>query len=295
MNIGFTTGYTEAYWGDWFAAKQIGGSERIVVELGRALARAGHSVTTRLPYAGDELVWDGVRYVPLGAVAGTYDLVFAFDDFDVRDVGRAVLVACRSDPPRHTSFDQMIFLSPHHARLMGHPQRPWVGGGVDLGDYREPKKRIPRRVICTSSPDRCPSATAIGQHFDFVHTYKPVGGIGREYDRSELIEVQQTAQVQIYPLDPIRPSDFWSMSVLEAMAAGTPAILSDADSMPELWGETAWMLPRPIRLGEWNEAVEELLGNARLWTKFSDRGKKKAQDLTWDKQAERYLAYAMET
>ena len=52
MNIGFSTGFAELgnYWGDWFGAKQIGGSERIVVEIATALSRAGHQVTVRLPY-----------------------------------------------------------------------------------------------------------------------------------------------------------------------------------------------------------------------------------------------------
>jgi hypothetical protein len=150
-------------------------------------------------------------------------LLFCADDFDRKDeADRTVLVACRSDPPPRTDFDEMVFLSRTHAELMGHPTRPFVGGGVDLADYRAPLPRVPRRVICTSSPDRCAQASAIGAAFDFVHTYRPVGGVGHEYTRDELVRIQQTAMVQIYPLDPRRPSDMYSMSVLEAMAAGTP-------------------------------------------------------------------------
>ena len=293
MRIGLSTGYTETFWGDWFTAKQIGGSERIVVRLGEELARAGHSVTTRLPYEGDEFTRAGVRYAPLSAGRSTFDLIFAFDDFAVRDVGRTVLVACRSDPPRHTAFDEMIFLSQHHARLMGHPDRPSVGGGVDLADYGD-KKRLPQRVICTSSPDRCPLASRIGADFDFRHSYRPVGGVGKELDRAALIDLQRTAMVHIYPLDPVRPSDFFSMSVLESLAAGTPVVVSDADSMPELWSDVTLMLSRPIRLAEWHEAVEWLLTDKRKWKRMSEAGKKKAADLTWEKQASRYLAIAMD-
>ena len=177
---------------------------------------------------------------------------------------------------------------------MGDPGAPFVGGGVDLADYERPAKRLPRRVVCTSSPDRCPAASAIGQGFDFVHTYRPVGGVGQELDRAALIEVQQTAMVHIYPLDPVRPSDFFSMAVLESHAAGTPVITSDRDSMLELWGESAWVIPGDIRLAEWHEAVTELLGNKRLWRVFSEAGRKRAQNFTWDLQAARYLRVAME-
>ena len=188
----------------------------------------------------------------------------------------------------------MIFLSAHHAALMGHPGAPFVGGGVELADYEDPCKRIRRRVICTSSADRCPAASAIGEGFDFVHTYRPVGGVGQELDRAALIRVQQSAMVHIYPLDPVRPSDFFSMAVLESHAAGTPVIASDADSMPEMWGDSAWIIPRPIRLAEWHEATAELLLNRPLWRKFSELGRRKAQNFTWDLQAARYLTIAME-
>lgn len=111
-----------------------------------------------------------------------------------------------------------------------------------------------------------------------------------ELERAALVELQRTAQVLIYPLDPIRPSDFFSMAVLESMAAGTPVIVSDADSMPELWADAALVLPRPIRIGEWVVAVEEMFGK---FAHYSALGRKKAADLTWDKQAQRYLAIAL--
>lgn len=295
MNLGLSTGYTEGYWGAWPWTKMYGGSERIVVEVASALASQGHSVTVRLPYQTDERAFRGVRWIGVDAPQQRYDVLFCADDFARRDSGtRTALVACRSDPPPHMDFDQLIFLSRHHAELMGHPDRPYVGGGVDLADYAESMPRVPNRVICTSSPDRCPRASAIGRTFDFVHTYRPVGDIGRELDRAGLIEIQKSAQVHIYPLDPIRPSDFFSMAVLESHAAGTPVVVSDADSMRELWGDSAIVLPRPIRLSEWVMTVEDLMADRQLWDHHSRLGRLKARDLTWDKQAQRYLDLAME-
>ena len=268
-----------------------GGSERICVELACALADQGHQVSVRLPYNLQRRIWRGVEWVSLDSPSRQYDVLFLLDDFAQRDHGdREALVACRSDPPHHTDFDVLIFLSETHARLMGHEGRPFVGGGVSLADYAQPKARLPRRVICTSSPDRCHRALAIGKAFDFVHSYKSVADYPSvELDRAGLIDLQQTAQVLIYPLAPTRPSDFFSMAVLESHAAGTPVIVSDADSMAELWSDSALILPGSIRMSEWHMAVEDLLSNASQWTELSERGLRKAQDLTWDKQATRYL------
>jgi hypothetical protein len=268
-----------------------GGSEKIVVEVACALA-ADHEVTVRLPYRIDSRVWRGVRWVGPDHQRERYDRLFCFDDFERRDDGEAVaLVACRSDRPRHTDFSELVFLSEHHAKLMGHPGRPAVGGGVALADYATSKPRLHRRVICTSSPDRCRAAPIIGAAFDFVHSYRPVAGCPPtvELDRDGLRDLQQTAQVLIYPLDPIRSSDFFSMAVLEALAAGTPVVVSDADSMLELWNDAAAVLSRPIDYGEWMYEVEDLLTDRGRWKRQQARGLQVAARYDWPLVAQRYL------
>lgn len=292
MNVGWSTGYTESYWGNWpFEGKQYGGSERIVVQTAIAQAALGHQVTVRLPWDCKDRIWNGVRWIGHGAAPERFDRLFLADDYSRRDAAdRTSLVACRSDPPVHVQFDDLIFLSEHHAAHCGFPGAPAVGGGVDLGEYAVDLPRLPRRVICTSSPDRCRQARTIGSAFDFVHSYKPIPGYPSvELTREELIRLQQTAQAMIYPLDPIRPSDFFSMAVLEAHAAGTPVFVSDADAMPELWGDSAIVLPRPIDLGQWYEQVERLITNPRWWRVWSERGRAKAKHFSWDKIAQRYL------
>lgn len=290
MKIGFSSGYTENYWGDWFTSIQIGGSERICIEVACTLAQ-DHEVTVRLPYKAQEHLYRGVRWIGLDYESQRYNRLYCFDDFLQRDRGDAeLLVACRSDSPLHTEWDQMVFLSGHHADLMGYPGCPAVGGGVNLSDYADPLPRIPKRVICTSSPDRCPDATAIGRSFDFIHSYRPVGGVGHELHRESLVELQKTAQALIYPLNPRRPSDFFSMAVLEAMAAGTPVVVSDADSMPELWSGAAIVLPRPIDYGAWYEAVDGLLTDRARWRWHADRGRDLARRYSWDEVSKRYLS-----
>ena len=295
--IVFSTGYRENYWGtNWFTAKQIGGSENMVVQLATSMAAQGHEVIVRLPYRSDTLTHRGVYWVGQENDPLKGDVLFCFDDFDRRDTAtRTVLVACRSDPPPMTNFDEMIFLSRHHAKLMGHPDRPSIGGGVHLSDYKSGMRRTPGLVICTSSPDRCMAAFEIGPFFKkFVFTYKPVQGLPptKQVTREELITLQKQAKALIYPLDPSRPSDFFSMAVLEALAAGTPVVVSDADSMPELWGDTATVLSRPIRVSKWVEVVDDLIANTVKWKRMSEQAKKKAADYDWAVVARKYLKVA---
>ena len=296
MNIVFTTGYREEYWGDWpWSPRMYGGSEHLLIELACELA-AEHDVFVRLPRRDvTSRMWRGVYWHGGRHPAHRADVLFSFDDFNPVDTAiRTVLVACRSDPPPHTDFDRMIFLSPTHARLMGHSDSPSIGGGVRLSDYEEEEERAPRRVICTASPDRCRAAPAIGRGYDFVHSYRSVPGLPPtlELDRPSLVRLQKTARVYIYPLDPVRPSDFFSMATLEAMAAGTPAIVSSADSMAELWDGAAIVLPRPIDLGEWDETVSDLIDNTARWRKQSRLGRLRAADYDWSKVAQRYLKEA---
>ena len=297
MKVGISCGWTECYWGDWFTAKQYGGSEHIAVEVAVALAAQGHQVTVRLPYERPAMDHRGVRWVPLSAPAAHFDLLFCMDDHQRRDSGdRSALVVCRSDPPPTTDFDQLIFLSKHHADFLGHPGRPAVGGGVDISAYRSALRRTKGLVICTSSPDRCRAAFEILPFFPkSTFTYKPVAGLPptKQVSREELVVIQKKAMALIYPLDPSRPSDFFSMAVLEAMAAGTPVVVSDADSMPELWAEAAIMIPRPIRAREWVDQVDYLLQNRTLWMRHSLLGKALAEQYDWARVARRYVQAAL--
>ena len=295
MRIGIETGYLEDFWKGWPWTPMCGGSEHLVVELAKEFAALGHTVTVRLPRDQDERVWENIRWLSHSARGESYDVLFSFDGFDLRGKGdKSILVACRSDPPVHTNFDRMVFLSRHHARLMGHPDSPSIGGGVRLSDYPL-TKRVAGRVLCTSSPDRCSMAFPIGEMFPgFIATYRPVPGLPktRELSRADLIQLQRTAMVTMYPLDPVRPSDFFSMAVCESLAAGTPVVVSDADSMKELWGGCTVMIPRPIHIAEWVEAIERLLYDKKHWASYSLLGRAVAQQHSWPVVAKRYLDVA---
>lgn len=81
------------------------------------------------------------------------------------------------------------------------------------------------------------------RHDDNMHvTYH--GGVSKQ----AVIDAFLGSQVLAYPCDPAAPTEGFSLTCLEAWAAGCQLVISDADALPELWGglEGVTVLPLPI-------------------------------------------------
>lgn len=83
------------------------------------------------------------------------------------------------------------------------------------------------------------------------------GGVGQ----AEVAEAQMRSHVLAYPCDPVQPTEGFSMTVLEAIAAGCHVVISDADAFGELWGGVphVTMLPLPIVENTWVDVIVEKL------------------------------------
>ena len=120
-----------------------------------------------------------------------------------------------------------------------------------------------------------------------VHTH---GGIGQW----QLAQEQMKASLMVYPCDPVRPTEGFSISILEALAAGTPVITSNADALPELWKDYTVQIPLPFEEthDDWLAAIVGMLsGTADARDQHAARGKAYAQGLDWRVLQARYVQF----
>lgn len=73
---------------------------------------------------------------------------------------------------------------------------------------------------------------------------------------------------------------------LEAMACGTPVVVSDAAALPEIVGETGLRVP-PDRPVDWAAALAALLSDESLRARFREAGLRRAARFRWEETAAR--------
>ena len=137
-------------------------------------------------------------------------------------------------------------------------------------------------------------------------------GLGREPDlvvaggwgwHSDTLRVRlERAGARLRLLGPVAPSDLpgvlnlatclahpawyegFGLPPLEAMACGTPVVVSNAASLPEVVGDAAVMVD-PGDVAGWTEALGRVLEDGSLRRDLRARGLRRAAELTWDRTA----------
>lgn len=107
------------------------------------------------------------------------------------------------------------------------------------------------------------------------------GGIGQK----QLAQEQLKSRVVAYPCDPVQPTEGFSMSCLEALCAGCELVTTNADALPEVYGNApgATLLPLPVDDGVWVETVVN-----RLTTPLNGSVIRIADQYTWTALAVRW-------
>jgi len=75
---------------------------------------------------------------------------------------------------------------------------------------------------------------------------------------------------------------------LEAMAAGTPVVTSNAASIPEVCGDAALYFD-PFNVDEMADKILQMIGDETMKMKYIKRGKKRVKSLSWEKTAQKTI------
>ena len=80
----------------------------------------------------------------------------------------------------------------------------------------------------------------------------------------------------------------FGLPVLEAMACGVPAIISNSSSLPEVGGEAALQLP-PQSPDAWSSGMDSVLSDRNLAAEMIEAGFLQVQQFSWQKAARQLL------
>lgn len=81
-------------------------------------------------------------------------------------------------------------------------------------------------------------------------------------------------------------------SLLDAMAVGTPAVVSDIPALRELGGDAVRLVAPPDDAGAWTRALREVAADEPLRERMAARGRERAAGRTWDAVAARFVELA---
>ncbi|MBC7293887.1 MAG: glycosyltransferase family 4 protein [Thermoleophilia bacterium] len=157
----------------------------------------------------------------------------------------------------------LIFLVQGWARVHKHLPEPLplVLAGAQTGQFKAVRREVERRGLA-----------------DVV--FFP--GFIRDDD---LAAAYSAATVFVFP----SLYEGFGLPPLEAMACGTPCVVSNSSSLPEVTGQAA-LLFNPTSLESFADCVLRLLSDADLYEKLKQEGLAQAARFSWDRAAAETLA-----
>lgn len=101
---------------------------------------------------------------------------------------------------------------------------------------------------------------------------------------SDLPLLYNAAMVHVHP----SLYEGFGLTPLEAMSSGTPTIVSNVSSLPEVVSDAGLLVP-PEEVEEWTVAIWRLLTDSALRETMIEKGLKRAATFSWEKAASQHL------
>lgn len=116
---------------------------------------------------------------------------------------------------------------------------------------------------------------------EILHNIPNVEIIGHVND-NELVMLYQKATLFVFPSF----YEGFGLPPLEAMASGTPVIVSNTASLPEICGDAAYYID-PWSIESIAKGIQEVLNNKDLQAKLIHKGIKRAKAFSWERSADK--------
>jgi len=176
-------------------------------------------------------------------------------------------------------------------RARGLPERFWLYIGT-----LEPRKNLTtlfEAYAALPRSKRLPLLIGGGKGWQYDSIFATVErlGLSREVEFKGFLPTEElplwynSAELFVYP----SLFEGFGLPVLEAMACGTPVIVSAASSLPEVAGDAGLTVP-PLDVDAWRAALARAAGDADWRSEARDRGLERAACFTWARTAEQTIA-----
>jgi glycosyltransferase involved in cell wall biosynthesis len=150
------------------------------------------------------------------------------------------------------------------------------------------KYRIPHQLVLAGAGDQPDYAALVHKTVNSLGLERRVIFLGY-LDHSKIVPFYHAAEVFVYP----SLFETFGLTLLEAMACGTPVISSDRGSLPEILGG-AGLLVNPEEATELADAILRVISDEKLRSQLVHAGARRVASFSWRKTAmqtrEAYLA-----
>lgn len=107
----------------------------------------------------------------------------------------------------------------------------------------------------------------------------------------ELAKIQESCDALLYPCDTIQPTETGCITVVEAGAACSPAIITDCDCLGSEFNNSSPMSILPFKEDVYLDLVKEIMEDNKAFIYYQEKGRELAESRNWLDISDRWLDY----